>query len=84
MPQYKNLQTMNCARDNLEDYIETTINQHERKHKRDCNTERLHEKRHLLKIWVVHNIVRMLGFNNIWDTKTIKRYPYAKAIDFLI
>jgi hypothetical protein len=84
IPQYKNLQTMNCSKDNLQDYIETTINQYEKEHLRDDNTQRLHEKRNLLKIWTAHNLVKMLGFDNIYDTRTIKGYPYEKAREFLV
>jgi len=84
MPQYKNLQLMNCEKDNLVDYIETTINQHEKDHLRDDNTQRLHEKRNLLKIWTAHNLVRILGFDNVYDTRTIKGYPYEKAKQFLV
>ena len=84
MPQYKNLQTMKCSKSLLHNYIETMINQHEKEHLRDDNTQRLHEKRHLLKIWTAHNLVTMLGFDNIYDTRTIKGYPYEKAQKFLI
>jgi hypothetical protein len=82
IPQYRNLQIMNCK--NLKDFIEYKINEHEKTHRRDENIQRLHERRGLLKIWVAHNIVEMLGFKDIFDTKTIDGYPYEKAKDFLI
>lgn len=79
--QYRNLTTMNC--DNLGEYIETVINKHEKEHKRDDNTKRLHEKHSLLKVWAVDNLLKTVGFDNIWDTKTITGFPYQKVIDFM-
>jgi hypothetical protein len=74
---------MNCSKENLQNYLEDRINKYEREHKRDDNMKRLHEKRNILKIWTAHNLVKMLGFNNIFDTRTIQGYPYEKAREFL-
>jgi hypothetical protein len=82
IPQYINLGTMNT--NHLQDYIEDTLNKYEKIHKNDENVARLHERRHLLKLWAVDNMIKALGFNNVWDNKIIQQYPYDKAKDFLI
>ena len=83
IPQYYNLGKMNCGGNNLKFYIENELNNYLKENKSINNTERLHEKNHLLKLWTVHGIVQMLGFENIWDKKEICGYPYDKAIVFL-
>jgi hypothetical protein len=75
---------MNCSNDNLQDYIETTINTHEREHRTDCNVNRLHEKKHLLKIWVAHSLVKVIGYDNVFDQKTIAGFPYEKVRQFMV
>jgi hypothetical protein len=75
---------MNCSNDNLEDYIETTINAHEREHMKDRNVNRLHDKRHLLKIWVTHSLVKVIGYENVFDPQTIQGFPYEKVRQFMI
>jgi hypothetical protein len=83
IPQYYNLGKMNCGGNNLKFYIENELNNYLKENKSINNTERLHEKYHLLKLWTVHGIVQMLGFENIWDKKEICGYPYDKAVVFL-
>jgi len=82
IPKYHNLCSMKC--DNLQEWLEDSINKYEKEHKRDENVDRLHEKRHLLKLWTADRIVNILGFENIWDKKSIQEYPYDTARQFLI
>ena len=82
MTQYKNVNLMNT--EHLQLYIETKISEFIKEHKNDNNTSRLHEKHSLLKIWTAHNIIKLLGFNNIFDTRKIDGFPYKACKDFLI
>jgi len=91
IPQYYNLMFMNILTGSsgttpesvLQCYIENEYDDFLDKHKKDESVDRLHEKNNLLKLWTVHNIIKMLGFNDIWDKKEIQDFPYAKAKQFL-
>jgi hypothetical protein len=83
IPQYYNLMFMNTSESVLQCYIENEYDDFLEKHKKDESIDRLHEKNNLLKLWSVHNIIKMLGFKDIWDKKDIQNFPYAKAKEFL-
>lgn len=82
MTHYKNLQKMNT--EHLELYITKMLDSHEKEIiDKDNSIERLHEHHSLLKIWCAHNIIKVLGFENIWDTKELQGYPYKAIIEFM-
>ena len=47
------------------------------------NAERLHEKNRHLKLHFVHQFLKEMGYENIWDTSTVE-YDYSKARGFLV
>ena len=83
---YWNLREMNIEHpDMLKYYLEQQCNDFLYKNIHATNAERLHERliNKYLKYWSVHGIVKMLGFDSIWDKKEIECYPYEKAVEFL-
>lgn len=84
IPKYNNLCKMNT--NFMGEYIHEALNEYEEKHLDDDNTKRLTDKtkNNYLKIWVCSNILRVLGFDNVCDSKTLEQYPYDKAHSFLL
>lgn len=83
---YWNLREMNIEHpDMLKYYLEQQCNDFLYKNIHATNAERLNERliNKYLKYWSVHGIVKMLGFDSIWDKKEIECYPYEKAVEFL-
>ena len=83
IPQYRNLSMMNC--DNITEYVTVSLNKHEKDNKYAGNSDRLHEKSNinLMKIWACDNIIKAMGFRNIWDNKTLVGFPYKDIVEFL-
>jgi len=80
---FKNVCKMNC--DNVELTLKNDINFTYEYLRDKENTEKLHDtiKIHNQKLLEVDNIIRELGFKNIFSTKILNVYPYEKMYDYL-
>jgi hypothetical protein len=47
------------------------------------NVKRLHKSNRDLKLYWVHEMIKMIGFTDIFDTKNIKGFPYEKIKNYL-
>jgi hypothetical protein len=43
--------------------------------------DRIHDKKKYLKIWIANRIVKEIGFDSIWDTKSLPDLPYDKIVE---
>ena len=83
IPQFRNLEEMN--RTDFNEYVRNNIKlENECFNSKTKNANRLHVKNKTLKMYVANKIVEMLGFNNIWDDKTIDGYDHNEGKKYLI
>jgi hypothetical protein len=80
---FKNIVKMNC--DNVELTLKNDTNFTYEYLRDKPNTEKLHDtiKIHNQKLLEVNNIIKEIGFENIFSTKILNVYPYEKMYDYL-
>ena len=83
MKQYQNLCKLKKPGDNLEN-IQREFKDKEHHVDDDDNQQRLHKYRNTEQMFIAVSLLKLIGFDGVFDKKYVKKYPYDKVKDYLI